>query len=244
MGRQAGVLLERWQALRARITAAAVDAGRDPATVRLLSVSKGHPVASMVELARAGQGEFGESFVQEAIAKQDAWPLACGQPVWHFLGRVQSNKTRLIAERFAWVHSLFDLRHAGRLSEQRPEGARPLQVLLEVNLDGESSKGGVAVEAAPALARAVAVLPRLELRGLMCIPAPREDAAAQRAVFARLAALRDACEQALGRALPELSMGMSDDFEAAIAAGSTWVRIGTALFGERPARGPTITGAG
>ncbi len=213
-----------------RIERACQDAGRDPATVRLLAVGKGHPAAAIRALVAAGQRAFGESWVQEAVAKQVA--LADCAIEWHFIGPIQSNKTRIIAERFAWLHSLASLAHAERLARQRPEGTPPLKVLIQVNISGEKTKSGVSAEAAAPLARAVCALPGLEWRGLMAIPAPARDPGAARKAFARMRMLRDALA-AEGLAGEELSMGMSDDLEPAVAEGATWVRIGTALFGPR-----------
>jgi len=200
---------------------------RDPADVGLLAVSKTQPAAAIREAFAAGLRDFGENYLQEALDKQAA--LADLALTWHFIGPIQSNKTKPIAEHFAWVHSVDRLKIAQRLSDQRPAGLPPLNVCLQVNVSGEASKSGCAPEDLQPLAQAVAGLPRLHLRGLMCIPAPSDDPAEQHAAFARLRALRDA----LGLGLDTLSMGMSQDLEAAIAEGATWVRIGTALFGAR-----------
>lgn len=213
-----------------RIANAAVAAGRDPATVRLLAVSKTWPADSVREAAAAGQRAFGENYVQEGVAKVDE--LAGLGLEWHFIGPLQSNKTRLVANRFSWVHSIDRLKIAERLSEQRDVHLPPLEVCIQVNVSGEASKSGVAPADLPDLARAVAVLPRLRLRGLMAIPEPTPDVALQRARFASLRAMRDELNAA-GLALDTLSMGMSDDLEAAIAEGSTLVRVGTAIFGSR-----------
>jgi len=215
------------QAVRERIARAARAAGRDPAAVRLLAVSKTHPAALVDEAYQAGQTAFGENYVQEALEKMDA--LASGALEWHLIGPLQSNKTRLAAERFAWVHTVEREKIARRLSEQRPEALGPLQVLLQVNVSGEASKSGAAPQDVPALARAVATLPRLRLRGLMAIPEPTHDMSLQRARFRKL---REILES-LPFALDTLSMGMSDDLEAAIAEGATLVRVGTAIFGAR-----------
>ncbi len=216
------------QAVRARIARAAAAAGRDPASVTLVAVTKTHAAARVREAHAAGQRAFGESYVQEAAAKMDA--LAGLALEWHLVGPLQANKTRLAAERFAWVHTLERERIARRLSAQRPGALAPLNVLVQVNVSGESSKSGVAPRDAAALARAVAALPRLRLRGLMAIPEPSADVALQRA---RFRSLRELCAQlaAEGLALDTLSMGMSGDMEAAIAEGATLVRIGTAIFG-------------
>ncbi|WP_374261824.1 YggS family pyridoxal phosphate-dependent enzyme [Zoogloea sp.] len=226
-------LSDRLQNLVRRIAQAARAAGREPAAVSLLAVSKTWPAQSVREAAQAGQRAFGENYVQEGVAKVDA--LADLRLEWHFIGPLQSNKTRPVANRFAWVHSIDRLKIAERLSEQRDVHLPPLQVCIQVNVSGEASKSGVAPAALPELARAVAALPRLRLRGLMAIPEPTPDVAVQRARFASLRALRDQLN-AEGLALDTLSMGMSDDLEAAIAEGATLVRVGTAIFG---ARNPT-----
>ncbi len=213
-----------------RIADAAIAAGRDPAMVRLLAVSKTWPADSVREAAAAGQRAFGENYVQEGAAKVDE--LAGLGLEWHFIGPLQSNKTRLVANRFSWVHSIDRLKIAERLSEQRDVHLPPLEVCIQVNVSGEASKSGVAPPDLPELARAVAALPRLRLRGLMAIPEPTPDVALQRARFASLRAMRDELNAA-GLALDTLSMGMSDDLEAAIAEGSTLVRVGTAIFGSR-----------
>jgi len=213
-----------------RIARAAVAAGRDPAGVRLLAVSKTWPAESVREAAAAGQRAFGENYVQEGVAKVEA--LADLGLEWHFIGPLQSNKTRLVANRFAWVHSIDRLKIAERLAEQRDVHLPPLDVCIQVNVSGEASKSGVVPADLPELARAVASLPRLRLRGLMAIPEPTPDVALQRARFASLRMLRDELNAA-GLGLDTLSMGMSDDLEAAIAEGSTMVRVGTAIFGSR-----------
>ena len=216
--------------VRSRIRSAAIAAGRDPDSVTLVAVTKAK-TAELVRLAAtAGVTDFGENYLQEALAKMDQ--LADLRLVWHFIGGIQSNKTKAIAERFDWVQSVDRLNIARRLSEQRPFHAPPLDVCIQVALIPESTKGGVAPEALPGLAAAVAALPRLKLRGLMCVPPPQADPGAERAVFALLReALLDL--NARGLKLDTLSMGMSADFESAIAAGATMVRIGTALFGNR-----------
>ncbi|WP_254050878.1 YggS family pyridoxal phosphate-dependent enzyme [Zoogloea sp. LCSB751] len=213
-----------------RIAAAAQAAGRQPAEVRLLAVSKTWPADSVREAAAAGQQAFGENYVQEGVTKVEA--LAGLGLEWHFIGPLQSNKTRLVANHFAWVHSIDRLKIAERLSEQRDVHLPPLNVCIQVNVSGEDSKSGVAPAELPELAEAVAALPRLCLRGLMAIPEPTPDVAVQRARFASLRALRDELNGA-GYGLDTLSMGMSDDLEAAIAEGSTMVRVGTAIFGSR-----------
>ncbi|WP_068808821.1 YggS family pyridoxal phosphate-dependent enzyme [Thauera phenolivorans] len=222
----------RLEAVRARIDAAASAAGRDPGTVDLLAVSKTWPAEAVREAAAAGQRAFGENYVQEGVAKTEA--LAGLGLEWHFIGPLQSNKTRAVANAFDWVHSIDRLRIAERLSAQRDAHLRPLDVCIQVNVSGEHSKSGVAPEAVAGLARAVAALPRLRLRGLMCIPEATEDVALQRARFAALRALKDALV-AGGLGLDTLSMGMSHDLEAAIAEGATIVRVGTAVFGARGA---------
>ncbi len=218
------------QAVRARIIKAANAAGRPPEAVELLAVSKTWPVECVIAAARAGQRAFGENYVQEGVDK--ALATVDLDLTWHFIGPLQSNKTRPVAEHFAWVHSLDRLKIAERLSAQRPAELPPLQVCVQVNVSGEESKSGCSPDEAIALCRAVAALPRLKLRGLMAIPEPADDFAAQRAPLRRL---REICEQvrAAGLPLDTLSMGMSHDLEAAVAEGATIVRIGTAIFGER-----------
>lgn len=218
------------QAVRGRIAAACAACGRDPREVSLLAVSKTWPAACLREAAAAGQQAFGESYVQEAVAKMDV--LADLPLEWHFIGPLQSNKTRLVAERFAWVHSVERLKIAERLSAQRPAQLAPLQVCVQVNVSGETSKGGCAPSEAGELANAVARLPGLRLRGLMAIPEPTGDLRLLRSRFALLRGLREEIVGD-GLALDVLSMGMSHDLEIAIAEGATVVRIGTAIFGER-----------
>jgi pyridoxal phosphate enzyme (YggS family) len=216
--------------VRSRIRSAAIAAGRDPNLVILVAVTKAQPAESVRLAASAGVTDFGENYLQEALPKMDQ--LADLALQWHFIGGIQSNKTRAIAERFHWVQSIDRLSIARRLSEQRPFHAPPLNVCIQVALVPEETKGGVAPEALAELAAAIEPLPRLRLRGLMCVPPPQADAAAERRVFARLkAALTDL--NARGLKLDTLSMGMSGDFESAIAEGATLVRIGTALFGSR-----------
>ena len=216
--------------VRSRIRSAAIAAGRDPESVTLVAVTKAKTAESVRLAATAGVTDFGENYLQEALAKMDQ--LGDLRLNWHFIGGIQSNKTRAIAERFDWVQSVDRLSIARRLSEQRPFHAAPLNVCIQVALVHESTKGGVSADALAALAGPVAALPRLKLRGLMCVPPPQTDAAAERALFARL---RKALEDlnAGGLKLDTLSMGMSTDFESAIAEGATLVRIGTALFGAR-----------
>ncbi len=222
---------KRLQAVKSRIARACAAAGRDPRDIVLVAVSKTFPAAAVRAAHAAGQRDFGENHAQDAVAKLDA--LTDLDLVWHFIGPVQSNKTRVIAERFAWIHSVDRLKIAERLATQRPEALPPLQACIQVNVSGESTKSGVAPEAAPALARAIAGLPRLRLRGLMAIPEPTDDAALQRRRFESLRDLKDRLVDE-GMPLDTLSMGMSDDLEAAIAAGATMVRVGTAIFGARP----------
>ena len=219
------------QSVLKRIANAAEKAGRDPATVRLLAVSKQQPAALVRGAADAGQRDFGENYVQEGVAKITG--LADLPLTWHFIGQLQSNKTRDVAQHFQWVHTVDRLRVAERLSAQRPAHAPPLQVLLQVSMADESGKGGVEPAELPTLAAGVAVLPQVELRGLMCIPPPASDLEAQRAPYRRLRHMRDELNAA-GCRMDTLSMGMSDDLEAAVLEGATIVRIGTALFGPRP----------
>ena len=218
------------QAVRQRIAACARGAGRDPEGITLIAVSKSWPASAVREAAAGGQRTFGESYVQEALGKMDE--LADLALEWHFVGPVQSNKTRPLAERFEWVHSVDRLKIAQRLSAARPAGRAPLNVCVQVNLGGEASKGGLDARSAGALAREIGALPRLRLRGLMAIPEPTGDPPRQRARFRELRLLRDQLN-AGGMELDTLSMGMSDDLEAAIQEGATVVRIGTAIFGAR-----------
>lgn len=220
-------LADNLSAISARIASAAQAAGRDPASVQLLAVSKTKPANAIREIHAAGVCDFGENYLQEALTKQQA--LGDLSLIWHFIGPIQSNKTKAIAEHFDWVHSVDRLKIAQRLSEQRPAGLPPLNICLQVNVSGEDSKSGCTPADLPALAKAVAALPNLRLRGLMAIPEPTDDRAAQEAAFATLRQL----QEGLGLGLDTLSMGMSHDLEAAIAQGATWVRIGTALFGAR-----------
>lgn len=213
--------------VRTRIREAAQASGRDPQAVQLLAVSKSKPAHALREAFACGQRDFGENYLQEALAKQAE--LADLDLVWHFIGPIQSNKTKPLAEHFAWVHSVDRLKIAERLSAQRPAHLAPLNICLQVNVSGEASKSGCNPDELPALAAAVAALPNLRLRGLMAIPEPTAEVAAQRAAFARLRQL----QESLPLPLDTLSMGMSDDLEAAIAEGASWVRIGSALFGAR-----------
>ena len=223
-------IVSNLQAIRLAVAQAAHTAARDPASVTLLAVSKTFPAEAVREAYAAGQLAFGENYVQEALDKIAALrdlPLE-----WHFIGPIQSNKTRVIAENFAWVHGVDRLKIAERLSAQRPAHLPPLNICLQVNVSGEDSKSGVAPGEAAALARAVGQLPHLKLRGLMAIPAPADDLAAQRRPFAQLHQLAQTIT-AQGIALDTLSMGMSHDYAAAIQEGATLIRIGTAIFGKR-----------
>ncbi|MCP1509381.1 MULTISPECIES: YggS family pyridoxal phosphate-dependent enzyme [Pseudomonas] len=210
-----------------RIRAAADAVQRDANSIHLLAVSKTKPAQAVREAYAAGMCDFGENYLQEALGKQAELtdlPLS-----WHFIGPIQSNKTRAIAENFAWVHSVDRLKIAQRLSEQRPADLPPLNICIQVNVSGEASKSGCTPADLPALAQAISALPRVKLRGLMAIPEPTEDRAAQDAAFATVRDL----QASLNLPLDTLSMGMSHDLESAIAQGATWVRIGTALFGAR-----------
>lgn len=224
------------QSLRQRIQAACLTCGRDPASVSLLAVSKTQPAPRLREALACGLNAFGENYLQEALEKQAE--LVGDAIDWHFIGQIQSNKTRAIAEHFSWAHGIDSEKIARRLSEQRPAHLPPLQVCLQVNVDGEASKGGVTPADLPALAATVAGLPRLRLRGLMAIPAPSDNAAVRRQAFRRVAdglhTLRLHHPE-----LDTLSMGMSADLEDAIVEGSTLIRVGTALFGTRPPK--TVT---
>jgi len=218
------------QAVLARIDAAARKFGRNPDDISLLAVSKTWPASDVRAAADAGQRAFGENYVQEGVDK--TVELAALTLTWHFIGPLQSNKTRRVAETFDWVHSVERLKIAERLSEQRPDSLPPLQICLQINVSGEETKSGAALSELPQLARQVAQLPRLKLRGVMAIPAPLDDFDAQRQSFRRV---REAYEQLRGEGLEldTLSMGMTHDLEAAIAEGATLVRVGTAIFGER-----------
>ena len=222
---------ERLQAVQARISDAARVAGRAPGSIRLIAVSKTFPADDITALRAAGQRDFGESYLQEAEAKIET--LGDAGVVWHFIGPIQSNKTRAIAEHFDWVHSIERTKIAERLAVQRPARLQPLDVCIQVNVSGEATKSGVSPDDVPALARAVAGLDRLRLRGLMAIPEPTDDPGLQRARFRMLRELRDRIALEVGP-LDTLSMGMSDDLESAIAEGATMVRVGRALFGNRP----------
>jgi pyridoxal phosphate enzyme (YggS family) len=230
MGRIMTTIASNLQAVRNAISAAAVEAGRQSTEIKLLAVSKTFAPDALREAYLAGQTCFAESYVQEALDK-----LAALQDLpitWHYIGPIQSNKTRAIAENFSWVHSVDRLKIAERLSEQRPAHLPKLQICMQVNLSLEASKSGVTPDEVGTLASAIAQLPNLKLRGLMAVPLPTEDVVAQRQSFAQLRKLRDQLNQQ-GLQLDTLSMGMSHDFAAAIAEGATMVRIGTAIFGER-----------
>lgn len=223
-------ILSKMQAVRAAINQAALLAQRDTAQIKLLAVSKTVAASVLREAYSAGQKAFGENYVQEALDKihelRDL-PLE-----WHFIGPIQSNKTRAIAENFSWVHSVDRLKIAERLSEQRPANLPPLNICLQINVSGESTKGGVELEQAEAMAHAIAILPRIKLRGLMAIPAPADELAVQRAPYAKMRKLFLHLNTA-GLNLDTLSMGMSHDMTAAILEGATIVRVGTAIFGSR-----------
>lgn len=227
-------IAKQLQVVNARIAAAEQAAGRQPQAVRLLAVSKFFDADCVLQAWQAGQSAFGENYVQEAIDKMAAVRQAAPQAQleWHFIGPIQSNKTRQIAEHFDWVHSVDREKIARRLSEQRPAAMAPLNICLQVNISAEDSKSGLTPQELPAVAQAVASLPGLRLRGLMAIPAPTEVEAEQRAAFRQL---RELAEQlvAQGIAVDTLSMGMSADMDAAIAEGATMVRVGTAIFGQR-----------
>ncbi|EJL91938.1 pyridoxal phosphate enzyme, YggS family [Herbaspirillum sp. CF444] len=227
-------IAKQLQVVNARIAAAALAAGRHPQEIQLLAVSKFFDVASVLDAVHAGQAAFGENYVQEALDKIAALKLAApeAQVAWHFIGPIQSNKTRQIAEHFDWVHSVDREKIARRLSEQRPPGLPPLNICLQVNISAEDSKSGLSPEELLPVAQAVAAMPGLRLRGLMAIPAPTEVEQEQRAAFRRLRELA-ALLVADGIACDTLSMGMSADMDAAIAEGATIVRVGTAIFGQR-----------
>ena len=225
------MISDNLQGVRARITAACTAVGRPADAVNLLAVSKTFGPDAVAEAFAAGQRAFGENYIQEAVEKMAA--LRELSIEWHCIGPVQSNKTRLVAENFQWIHTVDRLKIAQRLSDQRPADMPPLQVCLQVNVDGGANKSGAPPHEVADLALAVATLPRLRLRGLMCIPEPAPNFVATHALFMRAKALFDALNaQNLG--LDTLSMGMSADMEAAIHAGSTMVRVGTAIFGGRP----------
>ena len=228
------IITHHLQTITKNIESAASKANRDPHTVHFLAVSKTRPPEDIVEAAEAGQLAFGENYEQEAVSKIRA--IRQSRPdlklEWHFIGPIQSNKTRSIAEHFDWVHSVDREKIARRLSEQRPEKLPPLNICLQVNISNEKTKSGVLPEEVPAMAKAISTMPNLRLRGLMAIPEPESDPVKQRQPFAAMKALFDELVQA-GYDLDTLSMGMSDDMETAIQEGATTVRIGTAIFGKR-----------
>lgn len=223
-------LAENLRSVRERLARAAADCGRNVHSITLLAVGKSQPASAIAAIADLGQRHFGENYLQEALPKLAE--LASRRLTWHFIGQLQANKTRAVAEHFDWVHTVDRLRIAERLSAQRPFHAAPLRVCVQVRIGAEASKGGIAPREAADLVAAVRALPRLELRGLMCLPPPESDPQRQRAWLRRLRELRDAIDAGRGQ-LPDLSMGMSDDLEAAVAEGSTIVRVGTAIFGPR-----------
>lgn len=228
------VIRQNLQAVRQRITDAADSVQRDVHGIDLLAVSKTFGADAVIAAAEAGQGAFGENYLQEALDKMALIRTARPDLVleWHFIGPIQSNKTRPIAEHFDWVHSVDREKIAQRLSEQRPPHLPPLNICLQVNISGEATKSGVSFAQAPAVAKTIAALPRLRLRGLMAVPEPEHDEAQQRVPFRQLHALFDQL-RAEGLPLDTLSMGMSADMPAAIAEGATIVRIGSAIFGTR-----------
>ncbi len=223
-------ITENLQLVRQRIRRAAEAAGRDPESIRLLAVSKRHPVSAIREALAAGQRDFGENYVQEALAKIEA--LQGTDIRWHFIGALQSNKTESVATRFHWMHTLAREKIALRLSEQRPAGMRPLQVCLQVRIGDDPGKSGMDKREIAELAGRVSTLPGLRLRGLMCMPPWSDQPAVQRRYFSELRQCFEAVCGA-GHKLDTLSMGMTGDLEAAIAEGSTCLRIGTAIFGPR-----------
>ena len=221
---------ENLRVIRDLLAKASNDAGRSAASVKLLAVSKKQPVSAVLAAAEAGQRHFGENFVQEGLEKIAA--AGRNDLIWHFIGHLQANKTKAVAGHFAWVHTIDRLKTAARLSKQRPEGMDDLNICLQVNIDNEAGKSGVGADAVLALARRVSALPRIRLRGLMCLPANRSEFEAQREPFARLRELLSLIKED-GIDVDTLSMGMTGDYAAAIYEGSTIVRIGTAIFGAR-----------
>ncbi|OQX32461.1 MAG: YggS family pyridoxal phosphate enzyme [Candidatus Sedimenticola endophacoides] len=226
-------ITQRLDQVRERIRAAAAQFNRDPAAIGLLAVSKTRPAGDIRQALEAGQRRFGENYLQEALTK--IGQLHGSGAEWHFIGRIQGNKTRPIAEHFDWVHSIDREKHARRLNDQRPGGLPPLNICLQVRIDQEESKGGLDPDQAAALIALMPELPRLRLRGLMTLPAPSDDPRIQRRAFRALRELRDRLASTT-LPLTTLSMGMSEDLESAIAEGSTLVRVGTAIFGPRQAR--------
>ena len=230
--------VSQWQSVGQRIADLSRQHHRNPGDVQLLAVSKTFPAEAVVAVARAGQRHFGENYIQEGVDKIAAVaqlaPDLAHELVWHCIGPIQSNKTRQVAAHFQWVHTVDRLKIAQRLSDQRPSHLPDLQVLIQVNMDGGENKSGVAPQDAVALAQAVSVLPRLQLRGIMSIPEPDANPQRMQALHDQTRALLLHLQQALPQlTLDALSMGMSADLEPAIAAGSTWVRVGTAIFGSR-----------
>jgi PLP dependent protein len=234
-------IADRLQFVKQRLSQASASVGKPPQPVELLAVSKFQPAQAVREAFGAGQRAFGENYVQEALDKMAALGELRSQLQWHLIGPLQSNKSKAVAEAFDWVHTVDRLKIAQRLSQQRPPGLPPLNVCLQVNVSGEASKSGIAPEALPELASAVAALPGLRLRGLMSIPEPLEGFEAQRVPHRVLRGLLESL-RAQGLALDTLSMGMSADLEAAVAEGSTLVRVGTAIFGDRPPVAPASAG--
>jgi pyridoxal phosphate enzyme (YggS family) len=236
------VISEHIAKVRLQVEQACHKVGRNPAEVKILAVSKTQPADAVAAAAKTGQQAFGENYLQEALQKQVSLQAEFPDLEWHFIGPVQSNKTRDIAVNFAWVHTLDREKVARRLAEQRPEQLPPLQVLIQVNVSGEASKSGVAPEQVIALADTIRQLPRLQLRGLMCIPEATEQQDQQQAAFRQLRLLLEQLQNHFAKTgesdalLDTLSMGMSGDLDAAVAEGSTLVRIGTAIFGARAAK--------
>jgi len=221
---------ENLRKIRNLLASSAIEADREPHAVRLLAVSKKQALSKILDAANAGQRDFGENFVQEGLEKIDQTRDL--DLIWHFIGHLQNNKTRVVAENFDWVHTIDTLKTAKRLSTQRPDSLKPLNICLQVNIDNEDRKSGVSVAALPELAAACAELPNLRLRGLMCLPATRTNFSEQRIPFAKLGNLANDLSSD-GIETDTLSMGMSGDYRAAIFEGATMVRIGTALFGTR-----------
>jgi pyridoxal phosphate enzyme (YggS family) len=234
-------IADNLQAVKGRIEHAARLARRDPSSVTLLAVSKTHPLACIEEARAAGQNAFGENYVQEAVEKMDAAEAGLHLPrlEWHLIGPLQSNKTRIAAERFDWVHTVSSEKIARRLSEQRPAAMPPLNALIQVNISGEATKAGVSLQEALPLAEKIASFEGIRLRGLMAVPEPTDDTGLQRSRFSQLRKVLEELKSR-GLALDTLSMGMSDDMESAIAEGATLVRIGTAIFGKRSVGARTI----
>jgi PLP dependent protein len=224
------LLIQNWTNTRDQIASAAVRYGRSADSIQLLAISKGQPANKLRQIAEAGQRQFGENYVQEALGK--ITQLTDLQLTWHFTGQIQGNKTRSIAEHFAWVHTVDRERIALRLNEQRPLALEPLNMCIQVSLEDEPGKGGIEPSQLLSLATRIAEMPRLRLRGLMCIPPPRDTFDEQRLLFQRMKDQFDALKRE-GFELDTLSMGMTGDLDAAIAAGATLVRIGTAIFGAR-----------